>query len=391
MIERARPASGACVACLRRGWLLAELGAVLDCNCRADGRLLELLALDDEELIAALGGRRRATLQHGHAAWRPMASERTRAEAIATVCRHDARWPRGAGVGTDVAALHVLGGVERLQALTARPVVAFVGAGARASDYGRALAASLARGLAAAGVTVASGLLGGIGPAALDGALELDAPAVAVLAGGLDTGVPVRRRALHGRLTRRGCTISELPRGAVRRRWSAVASERLLATLADVALVVESEQGANALAGARVATQLGRPVAAVPGRITSRASCGPHALLREGAHLVTCASDVLDLLCDAERDVDAGETTGHVRAYDGLDPILRTLLARVGAGEDTPGRLLGAREDAAELLRALGELELMGLLGRGDGGRYVLREPLDAPALRYVGRDQMEP
>jgi hypothetical protein len=51
------------------------------------------------------------------------------------------------------------------------------------------------------------------------------------------------------------------------------------------------------------------------------------------------------------------------------------MLERVGAGEDTPDKLTGRGEDAGEALLALSELELRGLLGRGDGGRYVPRGP----------------
>jgi DNA processing protein len=388
MSGSAHATATACADCLRRSWLLAELSAVLDCNCRADGRLLELLELEDRELIAALGGRRRAELQRGHAAFQ--ASAERSSDELCTVCRHDARFPSRARAATGLAALHVLGGVERLQELAAQPLVAFVGR-ASASDYGLAVAASLARSLAAAGVTVAASLSGGIGPAALDGALALGAPALGAVAGGLDAGVPARAHALCRRLTRAGCTVAELPCGAPRRRWTTLAGERLLAALADVALVVESEPSPNALAGARAAEALGRSVAAVPGRIGSRGSCGPHALLRDGAHLVTCAGDLLDLLCDADRRAAVSERCGQMRAYAGLDPTLREMLERVGAGEDTPGRLLDGGRDAAELLRALGELELMGLLVRGDGGRYLPRDPLAQPALRYGVPDQMEP
>src|SRR6185312_11165401 len=129
------------------------------------------------------------------------------------------------------------------------------------------------------------------------------------------------------------------------------------------------------------AAVLGRPVAAVPGRITSRGARGPHALLAEGARLVTCAGDVLDLIGDAER-VGGPSAVRTSRRLAGLDPVLRDVLERVGAGEDTPGRLLGGPADADELLRALGELELMGLLVRGDGGRYVAADPLAAVAAR---------
>ncbi len=48
----------------------------------------------------------------------------------------------------------------------------------------------------------------------------------------------------------------------------------------------------------------------------------------------------------------------------------------MGAGEDTPGRLTGPGDDPGEILLALAELELMGLLARGDGGRYVPRQSL---------------
>ena len=160
-----------------------------------------------------------------------------------------------------------------------------------------------------------------------------------------------------------------------RRRWSAQAAERILASLACVALVVEADDDAFELAGARIAQTLGRRVAAVPGRITSRASHGPHALLRDGASIVQCAEDVLDLLLDADRP--AGERRERTQTYAGLEPRLREVLERVGAGADTVGRLLATGAEHGALLQALGELELTGLLARGDGGRYVPREPLE--------------
>jgi hypothetical protein len=59
-----------------------------------------------------------------------------------------------------------------------------------------------------------------------------------------------------------------------------------------------------------------------------------------------------------------------------LEPRLQATLEQVGAGNDTPAKLSAASADAGEALLALGELELMGLLTRGDGGRYVPRESL---------------
>jgi DNA processing protein len=379
----------ACAECLRRSWLLAELGAVLDCNCRADGRLLDLLLLDDSELIAALGGRRRAELTAAHAAFR--SDRAVRSDAGGEVCRHDDRYPPRLRTTGTASMLHLAGGarpVERLRELTTRPVVAFVGHGA-SSDYGAAIAASLARSLAASGVTVAGELTGAIGPAALGGALEVEAGAIAAIAGGLAVGVPSRRRSMCRRLTRSGCAISELPCTAPRRRWCTIGCERVLASLASVALVVEADDSASGLSGAQIAATLGRVVAAVPGRVTSRGSYGAHALLRDGACLITCAADVLELICDADghQSIALAQAPPHA----GLEPRLLRVLERVGAGCDTPGRLLAESDDAGELFRSLGELELSGLLTRGDGGRYLASDPLATGALRYGMRDQMEP
>ena len=152
---RSQTGASACEGCLRRSWLLGELGAVLDCNCRADGRLFDLLELGDAELIQALGGRRRRELAELHAAF--SSRQLPSGEGVAAICRHDARYPLALRREGAPPALFLAGGPESLRELAQRPIVAFVG-GARASDYGVEVAASLARGLAASGVTVASGL-----------------------------------------------------------------------------------------------------------------------------------------------------------------------------------------------------------------------------------------
>jgi hypothetical protein len=84
------------------------------------------------------------------------------------------------------------------------------------------------------------------------------------------------------------------------------------------------------------------------------------------------ASDVLELLGDGIDPPPAAP----VEAEAQLAPRLRRTLELVGAGRDTPDKLAGARGDLGQVLLALSELELMGLLGRGDGGRYVPRDPI---------------
>jgi DNA processing protein len=266
--------------------------------------------------------------------------------------------------------LYVAGGRERLARLTAGPVVAIVGS-ERPTDYGMEMARGLARGLAAAGVTVVSAFANGIAAAAHAGALETDGPTVTVMAGGVDVVQPAGRRELYERVIASGCAISQAPCGMKQGRWGTFVRARTVAALAAVTIVVEADDNPWDLRVARIARALGRTIAAIPGRVTSPASRGTNALLAEGAPLVRGAADALDLLYGVRPgQLDTPSLPSKLR------PDLRATLERVGAGADTPGKLTSAGEDPSETLLALAELELMGLLGRGDGGRYVPRQSL---------------
>ncbi len=324
------------------------------------------MELSDVDLVRAIGGRRRDELMKALGQFR--AGNVQRARSVEAVCRHDPSYPP---VLRDPGApwmLNVAGGVERLCLLTKAPTVAIVGS-TRATDYGMEMARSLARGLAASGVTVTSGLSDGIAVGALAGALEVDGRTITVLPGGVDVACPGGRRSLYQRAGQAGCGLAEVPCGCRSSRWAQAACERILARLAALTVVVEAQEGSRELAGARTAQALGRMVAAVPGRVTSRASGGTHALLMGGASLVRGPADALELLYGA-----GAQTPGvPADARAGLEPRLRETLEQVGAGRDTPDKLASAGGDAGATLLALSELELLGLLARGDGGRYVPR------------------
>ncbi len=377
----------ACAHCTRRSWLLAELSPLLDYHGHDCARLMELLALDDGELLRALAGRRTAELEGRYAAFDP---ERTvHAKGVQALCHHDARYPPAlTGDGTPYM-LHVAGGAERLLELTTAPVVAIVGS-TRATDYGVQTAKSLARGLAASGVTIVGGLADGIEAAAQAGALELGAGSLAVLGGGVDVAAPAKRRLLRERVQRSGCVVAELPCGCPARRWSAAAGARIVAALAAITVVVEAGEHPRELAIAHLARAQGRVVAAVPGRVSSPASRGTHALLLGGARLVRGPADLLELLYET----GAGASAPASEARPKLELGLARVLEAVAAGSDTPERLIGEHGDPGQVLLALSELELMGLLARGDGGRYLPRDeasvPLPANPVRYGVRRQME-
>lgn len=372
--------------CLRRSWLLGELSAVLDRNCRADDRLFELLALEDEELIAALGGRRREELLRRRARLREWnlapAGEDT------AVCRHSERYPQALRGRRDAPRmLHVSGGLDRLCVLADGPTVALLGT-SRASAYGIEIARRLGRELTASGVTLVGECRAGVAFAAAEGALEAGGATLLLAGDGLGGPLARSRRGTYEQLAAAGCMLSELPDAVRGRGWATVAGVRIAAELGDTAVVVEAETGPVELRGARIARALGRPLAAVPGPLGSRASEGCHALLREGARLVRDASDVLDLLYGIDKPGSASPLPSA--ALPRLGPALRELLLRVGEGEGTLGALTAGGRGRAEVLRDLGELELMGLLARAEGGRYVVCKPDAEPGLRYGAGAQME-
>ncbi|MGH2854087.1 MAG: DNA-processing protein DprA, partial [Solirubrobacteraceae bacterium] len=262
--------------------------------------------------------------------------------------------------------LHVAGGIERMLELLAQPAVAIVGT-RRASDYGMEVAYGLARGLAASGVTVVSGLADGIAAAVHQGALctgASTARTVTVMAGGVDIAHPAGWRGLHRRIAEEGCALAELPCGSAPRGWCHIGRARIVAALARVVIVVEAGEQPTELVHARLAEASGAIAAAVPGRVSAPAARGPHLLLREGALLVRDPQDVLDALHGVgEHRVTATRPE--------LQPRLRAVLEQVSEGNDTVAKLAGGGSPAPDMLVALAELELSGAVVRGDGGRYV--------------------
>ncbi len=126
--------------------------------------------------------------------------------------------------------------------------------------YGYDLAFEMARDLAAAGISVVSGLALGIDSAAHAGALDADlAPPIAVVGSGLDVVYPRRNGPLWRRVAARGVVWSEYPLGSSAVAWHFPARNRLIAALADVVVVVESHGTGGALLTARDAeTAAGR-------------------------------------------------------------------------------------------------------------------------------------
>lgn len=188
-----------------------------------------------------------------------------------------------------------------------QPAVAIVGA-RNASAGGRDNARDFAAALAGCGLTVASGLAAGIDAAAHRAALASGGGTYAVIGTGPDLVYPRHHRALQAQIAEEGAVLSEYPPGTVPRAGQFPARNRLLAALTLGTVVIEAAERSGALITARLASEAGREVFAVPGSIHNPMARGSHRLIRDGATLVTQATDILEGVANL-----AGELTSALQ------------------------------------------------------------------------------
>jgi DNA processing protein len=262
-------------------------------------------------------------------------------------------------------------GPERLDAVAQR-AAAVVGTRA-ATAYGEQVAGDLAAGLAEHDVAVVSGGAYGIDGAAHRAALTCDGITVAVLAGGLDIPYPAGHSALLHRIGQHGLLFTEYPPGVRPARHRFLTRNRLVAAVAGAAVVVEAGLRSGAANTAAWARALGRVVAAVPGPVTSSASAGCHALLRDGAELVTRADDVVELV--GRIGELAPEQPRPTTALDALGEAERQVYeALPGRGAATVDEIAVASGLVPEqVLGPLAMLEVAGLARRDDGRWRIVR------------------
>jgi DNA processing protein len=238
--------------------------------------------------------------------------------------------------------------------------IAMVGARA-ATGYGEHVTIEAASGLVDRGFAILSGAAFGIDGAAHRAALASGGATVAFLAGGVDRFYPSAHETLLTRIVDRGAVVSEVPLGTAPTKWRFLQRNRLIAAASRATVVVEAGWRSGSLNTAGHAAQLGRPLGAVPGPVTSSASAGCHRLIREyDAVCVTSAQEMAELV----------DPTGAPTLFTG-DPSperTRVLDALTRSGRYVPqiAAICGMSIDAVRA--ELGMLELDGLAVAGPTG-----------------------
>lgn len=254
--------------------------------------------------------------------------------------------------------------------------------GCRASsDYGNRVTRMIASEYASAGGIVISGGAFGIDAAAHLAALDAMArhgagSTITVLAGGVDRPYPRAHADMLRLIAEQGALISEAPPGSQPGRHRFLSRNRLIAALSDATLVIEAAWRSGALSTARRARDIGRPLGALPGPVTSMNSAGCHRLLRDGATCITSTGDLLELLgpigaaLELSQQAEAERDQEHPGFLDGLDPLSAQVLDAMPARRATSIEHLAATAglSTADVSAALGLLEIMGRVERQASG-----------------------
>ncbi len=227
------------------------------------------------------------------------------------------------------AVLYAIGNLNWLN----HPSIAIVGS-RNATPQGEKNAEEFAASLCNFGLCVVSGMALGIDGAAHRGALKASGKSngatIAVVGTGLDIVYPARHRDLAHKIAERGLIISEFPLGTPSKAQNFPRRNRLISGLSLGCLVVEANIDSGSLITARLATEQGREVFAIPGSIHSPVAKGCHQLIKQGAKLVENTQDILEEIKNLLPETSPTGLMEKVLSETATSPEVNTVLTLMG-------------------------------------------------------------
>lgn len=259
--------------------------------------------------------------------------------------------------------------------------LAMVGA-RNASANACVFAQMLARDLGKQQFCIASGLARGIDTATHKASLTTGT--IAVIAGGIDHIYPPENESLYRQIAEQGAIISEQPFGMAPINRSFPARNRIISGISEGVVVVEASLKSGSLITARFAAEQGREIFAVPGSPLDARCKGTNQLLRDGAHLIESAADIITALPTINRmaeknppayahDARAHHTDEHTLAH-----ARALVLEKLSPTPVLVDELLAQCKVTLGIMHTvLLELELAGKVVRSAGNRVALLIPIE--------------
>lgn len=269
------------------------------------------------------------------------------------------------------------------------PAICIVGP-RKVSDYGKKAAYSLAYRLSKAGMTVVSGGAVGSDYYAHLGALKAGGKTALVMGCGIESGYLPVNEPLRRHAAEHGCIISEHPPKAGLTKYSFPIRNRIMSALSLGTVVVEAGKKSGALITANHALEQGRDVFVIPGTPTAEQYVGSNALFRDGAKPLLDVSDILneyiprfpdkiDVKKAYEKPQKTVKNTEEKQVHkklsnETLSKEAKIVYNHLDKHKFYPDEIGGTDISPSEILSALTELELEGLIRALPGGRYELTE-----------------
>lgn len=245
----------------------------------------------------------------------------------------------------------------------------------KTTDYGRETARKLGMQLASSGYSIISGMALGIDTYSHEGAIAAKGRTIAVIGSGLGQIYPPGNMALAEKIaSSHGAVVSEFPISTVPDKKTFPMRNRIVAAWGEALIVVECPKWSGSMITANLATEMGKPIYAVPGPIDRPSSEGCNHLIREGATLLSRAEDLLEDFSQLAL-VDAPVL---------FDDISHVILPEMSEGEQKVYECLSAedisldrlieltRMGLPQLLPSLLKLEMKKLIRQLPGPRYVI-------------------
>jgi DNA processing protein len=248
-----------------------------------------------------------------------------------------------------------------------QPVLGIVGS-RKVTVYGRQITERFAESAARAGVTVASGLAIGVDSIAHAATIKAHGRTIAVLPSGIKAIYPAMHRNLAKQIAEgKGTLVSEYLDDARPHQGSFIERNRIIAGLSDALLVTEAAERSGSLYTANFAMEIGKPVLAVPGNITSPTSSGTNNLIKSGAISVTDEQDIFDALkIIRKQSADQIELLGD---NEQETSILALIKEGISAGDEL---LIKSEMDVGLYQQTLTMLEIKGVISALGNNHWKL-------------------
>ena len=217
-------------------------------------------------------------------------------------------------------------------------------------------------------MTLVSGLARGIDRIAHEAALQTGGRTLAVLGSGVDRVYPAEHHKLAAQIIESGALLSDYPPGTPPEGRNFPPHNRLISGLSLAVIVVEAGERSGALKTAGFAAEHGREVFAVPGSIVNRSSRGTNRLIRDGAHMLLSADNVLEEL---NLRLVAEHAAARIQLLN--NPAEQCLLGALGEDPVHVDEICTySGLPVPEVSRALAMMELKGMVQQAGGINYEL-------------------